>query len=72
MRRISELLVDLRKKDDKELKQLLKEKKLELFNLRIKHKTMQLTNPNELRDTKKDIARINSIISEKKMAEVNN
>ena len=46
-----------------ELNALLKEKKVLLFTLRQKLKTMQLTNPNEIRETKKDIARINTAIS---------
>ncbi|ANE31811.1 50S ribosomal protein L29 [Campylobacter hyointestinalis] len=46
-----------------ELTALLKEKKVLLFTLRQKLKTMQLTNPNEIRDTKKEIARINTAIS---------
>ena len=46
-----------------ELKALLKKKKVLLFTLRQKLKTMQLTNPNEIREAKKDIARINTAIS---------
>ena len=46
-----------------ELNALLQEKKVLLFTLRQKLKTMQLTNPNEIREAKKDIARINTAIS---------
>lgn len=57
---------DLADKSVKELEGLLKEKKLLLFTLRQKLKTMQLTNPNEIRDAKKDIARINTAIAAQK------
>jgi large subunit ribosomal protein L29 len=46
-----------------ELAELLKEKKLKLFELKMKLKTMQLTNPNEIREAKKDIARIQTAIT---------
>ena len=46
-----------------ELQAMLKEKKTELFTLKIKQKMMQLTNTSELRDVKKDIARINTAIT---------
>ncbi len=54
---------ELKEKSLKELQELLKEKKVLLFTLKQKLKTMQLTNPNEVRDVKKDIARINTAIS---------
>ncbi len=52
-------------KDIKELQELLKEKKMLLFKLRNKLRNMQLTNPNEIREVRKDIARINTAISAK-------
>ena len=54
---------DLADKSVAELQGMLKEKKTELFTLKIKQKMMQLTNTSELRSTKKDIARINTAIS---------
>ena len=54
---------DLEGKDAKALNELLKEKKLLLFKLRAKLKTMQLSNPNEIKEVKKDIARIKTAIS---------
>ncbi|ARQ98278.1 MAG: 50S ribosomal protein L29 [Campylobacter lanienae] len=54
---------DISGKNLSELNALLKEKKVLLFTLRQKLKTMQLTNPNEIREAKKDIARINTAIS---------
>ncbi len=54
---------DLKDKSVAELNKLLKEKKLEVFTLRVKLKTMQLTNTAELRAAKKDIARIKTAIN---------
>jgi len=54
---------DLSAKSEAELTALLKEKKLELFSLNAKQKTMQLTNTAELRVAKKDIARIQTALS---------
>ncbi|NPA81233.1 MAG: 50S ribosomal protein L29 [Epsilonproteobacteria bacterium] len=58
---------EIKDKDVKELQELLKEKKMLLFKLRAKLKTMQLTNPNEIREVRKDIARINTAISAKRL-----
>jgi len=46
-----------------DLKKLLKEKKVELFTLRVKLKTMQLQDSSEIRKTRKDIARISTAIA---------
>ena len=54
---------DLADKNVAELQAMIKEKKTELFTLKIKQKMMQLTNTSELRDVKKDIARINTAIT---------
>ena len=54
---------DLAAKSATELKAMIKEKKTELFTLKIKQKMMQLTNTSELRVVKKDIARINTAIA---------
>ena len=54
---------DISGKNLSELNALLKEKKVLLFTLRQKLKGMQLTNPNEIKKKKKDIARINTAIS---------
>ncbi len=54
---------DLDGKDAKALNELLKEKKLLLFKLRSKLQTMQLTNPNEIKEVRKDIARIKTALS---------
>jgi large subunit ribosomal protein L29 len=55
--------IDLNEKTAIELAELLKEKKVLLFTIKQKLKTMQLTNPNEIREVRRDIARINTAIS---------
>ncbi len=54
---------ELKDKSVAELNALLKEKKVLLFTLRQKLKTMQLSNPNEISAVRKDIAQINTAIS---------
>jgi large subunit ribosomal protein L29 len=54
---------DLADKNSAELQAMLKEKKTELFTLKIKQKMMQLQNTSELRVAKKDIARINTALT---------
>ena len=54
---------DLKDKNLNELQALLKEKKVLLFELKAKLKTMQLTNTSELRVVKKDIAKIQTAMT---------
>ncbi|MEA3353059.1 MAG: 50S ribosomal protein L29 [Campylobacterota bacterium] len=54
---------DINGKSLQELNELLKEKKVLLFELKLKLKTMQLTNTNELQAVKKDIAKIQTAIT---------
>ena len=54
---------ELKDKSVAELNPLLKEKKVLLFTLRQKLKTMQLSNPNEISAVRKEIAQINTAIS---------
>ena len=54
---------DLKEKSLQELADLLKEKKVLLFELKAKLKTMQLTNTSELRVAKKEIARVQTAIT---------
>ncbi len=54
---------DLKDKSVAELNDLLKEKKVLLFELNVKLRTMQQTNTSELRAVKKDIARIQTAIT---------
>ena len=57
---------DIKDKSVAELNALLKEKNVLLFTLRQKLKTMQLSNPNEIRAVRKEIAQINTAISASK------
>ncbi|MGM0532959.1 MAG: 50S ribosomal protein L29 [Campylobacterota bacterium] len=59
---------EIKEKSLEELNKLLKEKKLELFTLRAKLKTMQLQDSSEIRKTRKDIARISTAITAAKQA----
>ncbi len=54
---------DLKDKSLQELSDSLKEKKVLLFELKAKLKTMQLTNTSELKVAKKEIARIQTAIT---------
>lgn len=51
-----------------ELNDELNKMKKDLFNLRFQHVTGQLENPIKMRDTKRDIARVKTIIREKELA----
>jgi len=53
-----------------ELSEKMVELKNELFNLRFQHVTGQLENPIKMRDTKKQIARVKTIIREKELKKV--
>ena len=63
---------ELRAMTPEELNAKLKELKTELFNLRFQHAINQLDNPHKIADVKKDIARVMTVISEKKTAEAKN
>ena len=54
---------DLADKTVAELNAMLKEKKTNLFTLKIKQKMMQLQKTSELKVAKKDIAKINTAIT---------
>ena len=59
----------IREMSDKELNAELIKLKKDLFNLRFQHVTGQLENPVKLREIKKDIARVKTIIREKELTE---
>ena len=52
-----------------ELEKELGELKTELFKLKFSLATNTLDNPMKIRDVKKDIARINTVLTERKIAE---
>ena len=63
-------LKKMREMTDVELNAELEKMKKELFNLRFQHVTGQLENPIKMRETKRDIARVKTIIREKELAKV--
>ena len=67
---MSKELIDLRKKNLDQLNQELASVRAEQFTMRIKHKTGQLNETNLLRNTRRKIARIKTLITETKIKEV--
>ena len=49
----------------------MKELKKELFKLRFQHAMNGLDNPNRIKEVKRNIAKINTVISERSMSENN-
>lgn len=60
---------ELRQKTIEELRDNAGERRRELFDLRFKHYTGQLENTAELRAARRDIARIETIIREREIAQ---
>ena len=56
---------ELRKMSEEELKKQLMELKEELFRLRFQHQINQLDNPNKIPETKRNIARVLTVLNEK-------
>ena len=63
--RINEFVEDLRTKSAAELNEELVAAKKELFNLRFQNATNQLDNTSRIKEVRKNIARIQTIITEK-------
>ena len=63
-------LKKMREMSEAELHAELLKMKKDLFNLRFQHVTGQLENPIKMRETKRDIARVKTIIREKELAKV--
>ena len=59
---------NIREFTDAELEKELIKMKNELFNLRFQHVTGQLENPIRMKDVKRDIARIKTVVREKEIA----
>lgn len=62
---------DIKSLTTEELMTREKELKTELFNLRFSHATGNLTNPMQLHNLKKEIARVKTIIRERELKKVN-
>ncbi len=52
---------------DEELQQKLASLKTELFNLRFSHATNQLSNPKQIQNVRRDIARVKTVIREREL-----
>ena len=63
-------LKKMREMTEAELNAELLKMKKDLFNLRFQHVTGQLENPIKMRETKRDNARVKTIIREKELAKV--
>ena len=63
-------LKKIREMSEAELNSELVRMKKDLFNLRFQHVTGQLENPIKMREIKRDIARVKTIIREKELAKV--
>ena len=59
----------IREMSSPELEKELGELKTELFKLKFSLATNSLDNPMKIRDVKKDIAKINTVLTERKIAE---
>ncbi len=60
---------ELREKSVDELRDLSDERRRELFDLRFKHYTGQLINTASLKSARREIARIESVIRERELAQ---
>ena len=58
---------DIREKSREELNKELMDLKSELFKLRFQHATNQLDNPMKLKEVKRSIARVKTIIREREL-----
>ena len=68
--KINKFVEDLKAKSAAELNEELVAAKKELFNLRFQNATNQLDNTNRIKEVRKNIARIQTVITEKtKVAE---
>lgn len=62
---------ELREKTAEELQNILLEELRSQFNLRMRKGTGQLDKPSEIKKTRRNIARLNTLINEKKIASDN-
>ena len=67
--KMKEYREDLQAKTTEELQAALVDAKKELFNLRFQNATNQLDNTSRIKDVRRNIARIQTVISQKSKAE---
>jgi len=61
---------ELRTLDEADLQQRLNDLHEELFNLRFQYATRQLTNHARMRDVRRDVARINTLVRQRELLAV--
>ncbi|MBO23327.1 MAG: 50S ribosomal protein L29 [Rhodospirillaceae bacterium] len=61
--------VDVRAKTDDELRDQLRDLKKEAFNLRFQQASGQLENTARVRDVRRDIARVQTVLNERRTAQ---
>ena len=66
--KVRDYVKELNAKDEKALLEELTNAKKELFNLRFQHATNQLDNTARISDVRKNIARIQTVMTAKQMA----
>lgn len=59
---------EVRQLDDEELNETLNEQQRAMMNLRFRAATLQLTDSSELKKTRRDIARMKTVITEREFA----
>ncbi|MDI9469481.1 MAG: 50S ribosomal protein L29 [Bacillota bacterium] len=57
-----------RERSNEELQSEIRQLKEQLFRLRFQHATKQLENTSELRNVRRDLARVNTILRERELA----
>lgn len=60
-------LAELKELSTEEIREKLEETKEELFNLRFQHATGQLDNYRRLRELRKDVARVKTLLREREL-----
>lgn len=63
--KVNELVKELRALSDEELNTRIKEAKKELFDLRLKQSTGSLEQPSKIRELRKNVARMKTILAER-------
>jgi large subunit ribosomal protein L29 len=59
---------EIRELTEAEAQAKLRDLRQELFNLRLQQQTARLERPSRLRDVRRDIARIETVLSERRLA----
>ena len=63
--KVNELVKELRALSNEELETKIKEAKKELFDLRLKQSTGSLEKPSKIRELRKNVARMQTILKER-------